>query len=75
MVGITSRIVETPKEMECKIVEGTENFKHSGLIKTPVVRCEHIMTVSRGLVARPFGHLPDETIKKIDKALNWEVFK
>ena len=82
MVGITSRIVKNLKETEYKIVEGTEDFKYSGLIKTSVVRCEYIMTVPRGLVARKLGHLPDETKKKIDKKLKlslgieeWEVFK
>ncbi len=74
-VGITPRIVETPKETEHRIVRWAEDFKHSGLIKTSVIWCEHIMTVPRGLVTRLFGHVPDETIKKIDKKLNWGVFK
>ena len=69
MVGITSRIVEYLKETEYRIVEGTEDFKYSGLIKTSVVRCEYIMTVPRGLVARRLGHLPNKTMKKIDKKL------
>jgi len=69
MVGITSRIVEDLKETEYKIVEGTEAFKHSGLAKTSVVRCEYIMTVPRRLVARRLGRLPDETMKEIDKRL------
>jgi mRNA-degrading endonuclease toxin of MazEF toxin-antitoxin module len=34
-----------------------------------IISCEYIMTVPRGLVARKLGHLPDETIKKIDKKL------
>ena len=55
MVGITSRIVEALKEMEYKIVEGTENFKYSGLIKTSVVRCEYIMTVPRGSLREGWG--------------------
>ena len=69
MVGITSRTVKNLKEMEYRIVSGTEDFKYSGLIKTSVVRCEYIMTVPRGLVARRLGHLPDKTMKKIDKKL------
>ena len=69
MVGITSRIVKNMKETEYRIVRGTEDFKYSGLIKTSVVRCEYIMTVPRGLVARRLGHLPDKTMKKIDKKL------
>jgi mRNA interferase MazF len=69
MVGIISRIVKDMKKTEYRIVEGTEDFKYSGLIKTSVVRCEYIMTVPQGLVARKLGHLPDETIKKIDKKL------
>ena len=69
MVGITSRIVKDLKETEYMIVEGTEDFKYSGLIKTSVVRCEYIMTVPRRLVARRLGHLPDETMKKIDEKL------
>jgi len=69
MVGITSRIVKNMKETEYMIVRGTEDFKYSGLIKTSVVRCEYIMTVPRGLVARRLGHLPDKTMKKIDKKL------
>jgi len=69
MVGITSRIVEDLKGTEYKIVEGTEAFKHSGLAKTSVVRCEYIMTVPRRLVARRLGRLPDETMKEIDKRL------
>ena len=69
MVGITSRIVKDLKETEYMIVEGTEDFKYSGLIKTSVVRCEYIMTVPRRVVARRLGHLPDETMKKIDEKL------
>lgn len=69
MIGITSRIVEDLKETEYKIVKGTEAFKHSGLAKTSVVRCEYIMTVPRRLVARRLGRLPDETMKEIDKRL------
>jgi mRNA-degrading endonuclease toxin of MazEF toxin-antitoxin module len=69
MVGITSRTVKNLKEMEYRIVSGTEDFKYSGLIKTSVVRCDYIMTVPRGLVARRLGHLPGETMKKIDKKL------
>lgn len=69
MVGITSRIVKNLKEMEYRIVSGTEDFKYSGLIKTSVVRCDYIMTVPRGIVARRLGHLPDKTMKKIDKKL------
>ncbi|MEA1869836.1 MAG: type II toxin-antitoxin system PemK/MazF family toxin [Euryarchaeota archaeon] len=69
MVGITSRIVGDLKETEYMIVEGTEDFKYSGLIKTSVVRCEYIMTVPSGVVARRLGHIPDETMKKIDKKL------
>ena len=69
MIGITSRIVENLKETEYMIVEGTEDFKYSGLIKTSVVRCEYIMTVPRGLAARMLGHLPDETMQKIDEKL------
>ena len=69
MVGITSRTVKNLKEMEYRIVSGTEDFKYSGLIKTSVVRCDYIMTVPRGLVARRLGHLPDKTMKKIDKKL------
>jgi len=67
MVGITSRIVENLKETEYRIAEGTEAFKYSCLVKTSVVRCEYIMTVPRRLVAR--RHLPDETMKEIDKRL------
>ncbi len=69
MLGITSRIVKNMKETEYRIVRGTEDFKYSGLIKTSIVRCEYIMTVPRGLVARRLGHLPDKTMKKIDKKL------
>ncbi|MBC8521767.1 MAG: type II toxin-antitoxin system PemK/MazF family toxin [Methanomicrobia archaeon] len=69
MVGITSRIVEDLKETEYKIVEGAEAFKHSGLAKTSVVRCEYIMTVPRRLVARRLGRLPEETMREIDKRL------
>jgi len=69
MVGITSQIVEYLRETEYKIVEGTEAFKYSGLAKTSVVRCEYIMTVPRRLVSRRLGHLPDETMKEIDKKL------
>ena len=69
MVGITSRTVKNLKEMEYRIVSGTEDFKYSGLIKTSVVRCDYIMTVPRGIVARRLGHLPDKTMKKIDKKL------
>ena len=69
MIGITSRIVKDLKETEYMIVEGTEDFKYSGLIKTSVVRCEYIMTVPRGLAARRLGHLPDETMQKIDEKL------
>jgi mRNA interferase MazF len=69
MVGITSRIVEDLKETEYMIAEGTEAFKYSGLTKTSVVRCEYIMTVPRRLVARRLGHLPDETMKEVDKRL------
>ena len=69
MVGITSRIVKNLKEMEYRIVSGTEDFKYSGLIKTSVVRCDYIMTVPRGLVARRLGHLPGKTMKKVDKKL------
>ena len=69
MIGITSRIVKDLKETEHMIVEGTEDFKYSGLIKTSVVRCEYIMTVPRGLAARRLGHLPDETMQKIDEKL------
>ncbi|MDI6811323.1 MAG: type II toxin-antitoxin system PemK/MazF family toxin [archaeon] len=69
MVGITSRIVEDLKETEYRIVEGSEAFKSSGLAKTSVVRCEYIMTVPRRLVARRLGHLPDETMKEINKRL------
>ena len=65
MVGLTSRIVENLKETEYRIVEGAEDFKYSGLIKTSVVRCEYIMTVPRGLVARKLGQLPDEIMKKL----------
>jgi len=69
MIGITSRIVEDLKETEHRIVEGTGDFKYSGLIKTSIVRCEYIMTVPRGVVARRLGQLPGETMKKIDKKL------
>ena len=69
MVGITSRTVKNLKEIEYRIVSGTEDFKYSGLIKTSVVRCDYIMTVPRGIVARRLGHLPDKTMKKIDKKL------
>ncbi|NOQ34049.1 MAG: hypothetical protein GQ567_07670 [Methanosarcinales archaeon] len=69
MVGITSRILKNLKEAEYRIVSGTEDFKYSGLIKTSVVRCDYIMTVPRGIVARRLGHLPDKTMKKIDKKL------
>ena len=55
MVGITSRTVKNLKEMEYRIVSGTEDFKYSGLIKTSVVRCDYIMTVPQGIVARRFG--------------------
>ena len=68
-MGITSRIVKNLKDTEYMIVSGTEDFKYSGLIKTSVVRCEYIMTVSQGIVARRLGHLPDKTMKKIDKKL------
>ena len=34
MVGITSRIVEDPKETDYTIIAGTEAFKYSGLAKT-----------------------------------------
>jgi len=66
MVGITSRIVEDLRETEYRIVDGTDAFKSSGLVKTSVVRCEYIMTVPRRLVARRLGHLPDETMEEID---------
>jgi len=69
MVGITSRVVEDLKETEYRIIEGTEAFKHSGLAKTSVVRCEYIMTVPRRLIARRLGRLPDETMKEVDKRL------
>ena len=69
MVGITSRIVKNMKETEYRIVSGMEDFKHSGLIKTSVVRCEYNMTMPRELAARRLGHLPDKTMKKIDKKL------
>ena len=69
MVGITSRIVEDLKETEYRIVLGTEAFKHSGLAKTSVVRCEYIMTVPRRLVARRLGRLSEETMREIDKKL------
>ncbi len=69
MVGITSRTVKNLKELEYRIVSGTEDFKYSGLIQTSVVRCDYIMTVPRGIVARRLGHLPDKTMKKIDKKL------
>jgi mRNA interferase MazF len=69
MVGITSRIVEDLKETEYRIAEGTVAFKYSGLIKTSVVRCEYIMTVPRRLIVRRLGHLPDETMKEVDKRL------
>ena len=69
MMGITSRIVKNLKDTEYMIVSGTEDFKYSGLIKTSVVRCEYIMTVPQGIVARRLGHLPDKTMKKIDKKL------
>jgi len=54
-VGITSLIVETPKETEYTIVVLTGDFKYSWLIKTLVVWCEYIMTVPRGLVTRLFS--------------------
>jgi len=69
MVGITSRIVEDLKGTEYRIVEGTDAFKSSGLVKTSTVRCEYIMTVPRRLVARKLGHLPDETMNEVDKRL------
>ena len=65
MVGITSRVVEDLKDTEYRIVEGTEAFKHSGLAKASVVRCEYVMTVPRRLVARRLGRLPDETMKEL----------
>lgn len=69
MIGITSRIVEDPKETEYRIVEETESFKASGLAKTSIVRCEYIMTVLRRLVARRLGRLPNDTMKEIDRRL------
>ena len=69
MVGITSRIVEDPKETEYKIIEGTEAFRYSGLAKASVIRCEYIMTVPRRLVVRRLGRLPDETMKEIKERL------
>ena len=61
--------VEYLKGTGYMIVEGTKDFESSGLAKTSVVRCEHIMTVPERLVARKLGHLPDKTMAEIDKKL------
>ncbi len=69
LAGITSRRIDDIKQTEFIIKEGTDEFMRSGLAKTSVVRCEYLMTIPEGIIARKLGKLSDKEMHKIDKIL------
>lgn len=69
LAGITSQRIEEINQTEFLIEEGTEEFIHSGLARTSVVRCEYVMTVPQEIIARKLGKLSHKEMNKIDKIL------
>ncbi len=41
----------------------------TGLLFDSAVKCEHLITLHRRFVGRVIGHLPDESIEKINRCL------
>ncbi len=69
LIGITSQRIANIVETEYLIKDGTETFRQSGLVKTSVVRCEYVMTLPEGIIARKLGELPKDAMDEIDKVL------
>ncbi|MBU4220495.1 MAG: type II toxin-antitoxin system PemK/MazF family toxin [Euryarchaeota archaeon] len=73
LAGITSQRTDDIKQTEFIIKEGTDEFIRSGLAKTSVVRCEYLMTVPEGIIARKLGKLSDKEMHRIDKVLKMSL--
>lgn len=71
--GITSQRIDDIEKTEFIIEEGTDEFIRSGLAKTSVVRCEYLMTVPEGLIARKLGKLSGQDMHKIDRVLKMSL--
>jgi len=73
LTGITSKVQKKINKTEYLINENSVNFKKSGLIKTSVVRCEYIMTISEEIINRKIGELPKKIMNIIDKKLKISI--
>ncbi len=70
LVLITSVIGRASTESTQLLVEvGTPEGQLSGLLRDSAVKCEHLVTLDRGLVNRVIGKFPPGVMRNVDQCL------
>jgi mRNA interferase MazF len=67
ITSITTRAATEPTQLLIEV--NTIPGQASGLLFDSAVKCEHLITLHRRFIGRVLGHLPDESIEKIDLCL------
>ena len=70
LVMITTVIGRATTEPTQFLIEiTTPEGQASGLLRNSAVKCEHLVTLDRGLVSRVIGRLPPDVMKNVNRCL------
>ena len=67
ITGVVARANAEPTQLLVEI--STPEGQSSGLLRDSAVKCEHLVTLDRGLVSRVIGQLPPGVMRNVDRCL------
>lgn len=67
ITSVIGRAISEPRQLLVNI--STPEGQSSGLLRDSAVKCEHLVTLDRGLVGRVVGHFPPGVMANVDRCL------
>ncbi len=67
ITSITTRATVEPTQLLIEV--STNPGRASGLLFDSAVKCEHLITLHHRFIGRVIGHLPDESIERVNDCL------